>query len=99
MNGQQFAETSDAAVMIQVPVRDDQMIDRLEPDRVRRLGDTVGVTRAGVAAVDEHRFAGGRDDQRRGAAFRVDEVNVEPAVRLASENRQSSKSERKNRQT
>src|SRR5207245_400634 len=76
----QLGEALDAAEMIQVPVRDDVVVDGAE---VGAFGgdfeDAFGVALAGVAAVDQHRLTGRRDDQRGRPAFGVDEVNVEPA--------------------
>jgi hypothetical protein len=56
---QQLRQLADAAVVVEVPVRDDQVVDRLQPGPLRRLVDALGVAAAGVAAVDEDRLAGG----------------------------------------
>ena len=64
--------------MVGVPVRDDQVVDGLEAGRrVAALWMRSASRGAGVAAVDQHRLAGRRDDQRRGAALGVDEVDLQ----------------------
>ena len=62
---------------------------------VTRLDDPVGIAAAGIARVDQHRFAGGRDQQRRRAAFDVDPVEIEPLVGRAGEGGRSEQDEKR----
>ena len=66
----QLAEPGDAAVMIGVPVADDEMVDGLEAGVGAGLVNALGVAGAGIAAINQHRFTGGRDHQRGRAALR-----------------------------
>ena len=78
----QVGQLLDAAVMIGVPVRDDEMIDRLEARCGGSLVDALGVAVAGIAAVDQHRLALRRDEQRVSAALDIDEDDVQAAFLL-----------------
>ena len=51
----------------------------LDPMRERGLMNPLGIARPRIAAVDQHAFAGRRDDQRGGTAFGVDKVNIQTA--------------------
>ena len=61
--GRQFGQ---AAEVIAVPVRDDQMVDLLEPGVFDRIHDAARIANrrgAGIAGIDEQRLAGRRDEQ------------------------------------
>jgi hypothetical protein len=66
-----------------MPVRDNQMVDRFEPNLGGHAVDAFGIAAAGVAAVDKHRFARRRSDQRRGSPFGVDEKDVETGILIS----------------
>ena len=70
-----LCELDDAAIVIGMEVRDQEIVDLLEPGFPDRSHDAVRVARviAGVARVDQQRFAGRRRDQRRLTTFDVDE--------------------------
>ena len=71
-----------AADVVEVVVRRDEVVDLLQT-RVRRGGgDAPGVNGARMAGIDEHRLAGRRNQQRGGAAFDVDVVDVQRAAVL-----------------
>ena len=64
--------------MIAVPVSNDAMIDLLQAgDFKRNVGDSSGIAITGKARVDEQRLTSRRHDQSCGAAFNVNEVDVE----------------------
>jgi hypothetical protein len=67
--------------MIAVIVRDDQVVDLLA---LRHLSDgfhdPVGIAAARIAAIDQDRFARGRDNQRRRAPLDIDPIDVQPVV-------------------
>src|SRR5262249_58028408 len=68
------------AVVIAVPVRDDQVVDLREAGVFHRIHDSPGISRSrltAVAGVDQDRFARWRDEQHRAAAFNIDEVELE----------------------
>ena len=75
----------DAADVIGVVVRHDEVVDPRQPGLLHRRRDAIGVAavEAGVARVDQQRLARRRDNQRRLAAFDVDEVDVERLSRWA----------------
>ena len=64
--------------MIDVEMRDDQVIDTREPcDLGRHLTDARCAALVGVAGVDQNRLARGRHDERRGSSFDVDPVDLQ----------------------
>ena len=69
-----------AAHVIDVIVGDDEVIDRLHAGGAGGVDDPAGIALAGISGVDQHRLAGGRDDERGGAALGVDEVEAEIGV-------------------
>ena len=77
----QLRQFGNAAVMIGVVMRHDQVIDRRHSGLFHRLFDALRVAalEAGPARVNQDRFAGRRDDQRRRAAFDIDIEDVERA--------------------
>ena len=80
----QVRQLREAAEVIDVKVRDDDVIDALQARDFRGdLMNALGIAAAGVAGVDEHRLAFGRDDERGAAALGVHPVNVERFVREA----------------
>ena len=80
-------EGGGAAEVVEVVVGGDEVVDVLHPGLGGGLVDPAGVAVAGVAGVDQHRFAGGRDDERGGSPFDVDPDDVEAAVGLAGAKR------------
>ena len=80
-DGHERREVREPAEMIHMEVRDDDMIDPLQPRDLR--GDLVDARRiafAGIAGVHEHGFALRRDDERRAAALGINPVDVEGAA-------------------
>src|SRR6185436_1631313 len=81
-----LGELLHTAVVVAMPVRNDQLIDLREAGILGGLHDARGVTdrrlRSGVAGVDEQRFTRWRDEERRVAALDVHHVNVERRARL-----------------
>ena len=66
--------------MIGVKMAEDEVVDLLEPGLLGRRGDSLGVAIADFpAGIVQQRLAGRRHDQRGGAAFDVDPVDVESA--------------------
>ena len=85
LDGDHPGERRCAAHMIAVKVRDQQVIDLLDPGLLRGLVDALGVAIAGrgVAGVHQQALPRGRDDQRGGAAFDVDPIDVQiPGLRV-----------------
>ena len=72
-------ELGHPAVMIAVPVRDDQAVDLGETGILRGGIDALGIAHraVGVAGVDQERFTGRVHEQRRVAAFDVDDIDVQ----------------------
>ncbi len=72
-------EFGHAAVMIAVPVRDDQAVDLGEAGILGGGEDAFGVADRAVevAGVDQERFTGRVHEQRRVAAFDVHDIDVE----------------------
>ena len=67
------------AVMIAMPVRDDQPVDLGQPGILGGGIDTLGIAdrAVGVAGVDQERFTGRVHEQRRVAAFDVHDIDIE----------------------
>ena len=65
------------ADVIDVIVRRHQVVDLFDANLAEYSHDAVEVARAGVAGVDHHRLAGRRAEERGGAAFDVDHIDVE----------------------
>ncbi len=66
--------------MVAVPMRRDQVIDLFEAGSVDRGHHPIRIARRcrpAVARVDQHRLAGGRDKERRVAAFDIEDVNLQ----------------------
>ena len=79
-DGNLRSQFGQAAEVIAMPVRDDQMIDLLEAGVFHGRHDSRGVSRrlrAGIAGVDEQRFARRRNEERRIAALHIDDIDVE----------------------
>src|SRR5687768_7775366 len=57
--------------MIDVQVRGDEMINALQACFSCRFMNARGIASAGIAAIDENRFAGGGDDEGSGAALDI----------------------------
>ncbi len=68
--------------MIAVPVRDDEVIDRLEARFRRNLMDALRIASAGIAAVDQDGFLLGRHEECGRPTLGIDEINVETACFL-----------------
>ena len=69
--------------MIAMQVRHDQVIDaRQVRELLGGLEHAAGVAAARIARVDQHRLAGRRHDERRGAALDVDPVDLQRTGRL-----------------
>ena len=66
-----------AADVIDVVVREQQVVDLLEPELRHDRHDPIGVAAAGIAGIDQQRLAGRRHEQRGLAAFGVDDIDVE----------------------
>ena len=84
-DGDLRGERGEAAEVVAVPVRDDEVIEMREAGVVNRVHDAAGVAvgaRRDIAGVHEQRFAGGRDEERGVAALDVDDVDVEGFARL-----------------
>jgi hypothetical protein len=64
-------------------MRDDHMIDPLDPGGLGGGEDPLGVAVATVPGIDENRLARGCDQQGGGASLDIDEVHVQLAVVLA----------------
>jgi len=79
----QLLELGHAAVMVAVPVGDDQAIDLGEAGIFRGGEDAAGVAdrAVGVAGIDQQRLACRVHEQRRVAAFDVDDIDVETRAR------------------
>ena len=69
-----------AADVIDVVMGRDQVIDALHASRGEHFFQAIKVPRSGTAAVDQHRFAGGRDPQRGLSAFGIDNVDLQRAL-------------------
>ena len=76
-DGQPVCYVLDAADVITVVVRDDEIVDPRDARLLRRGGDSIGVTVSRIACVDQQRLSHWRDEERRLSTFDVDEVNVE----------------------
>ena len=81
-----FCELRQAAIVIAVPMGDDQVVD---PGQACVLGcyhDALGIAdrsrRRHIAGVDQEGFAGWRHQQRSVAAFGVDHIDVQSRARL-----------------
>ena len=76
-----LGEFRQAAIMIAVPMGDDQIVDLGQPGIPGGRHDAPGIAdrrgRRDVAGVDQQRLAGRRDEQRGVAAFDVDDVDVQ----------------------
>jgi len=73
-------DVGESAIVIRVKVRDQHVVDLLDPCGVAGLLDPIGIAVAGVARIDQHRFTSRRDHQDRRAAFHVDPIDVEALV-------------------
>ena len=85
-DGDLRGELGQAAEVIAVPVRDDQMIDLGEAGVMDGIHDAAGIANGAgrdVARIHEQRLAGGRDEERGVAAFDVDDVDVESRAGFA----------------
>ena len=83
-DGHEGSELRRAAEVVNVEVRDDDMVNALQArDFGGELVDAPGVAPAGIAGVNEHGLALRRDDERGATAFRVHPVDVEGFVGLA----------------
>jgi hypothetical protein len=97
----QLGELGDAADMIGVKVRHQQIVDAFDARGTCRREDPVGVARlariagqrreraglAGKAGVDQQRLPRWRDDQRGLAALDVDEIDVQRAAQVRGHRR------------
>jgi hypothetical protein len=91
----QLRELGHAAEVVHVEMREQQVVDALQPgDLGRDLVDAPRVAPAGIAGVDQHGLARGRDDERGRAALDVDPVDVEGLVRGACRRRGNGEAER-----
>ena len=83
-DGQAPGHFGHAAEMVTVEVRNEQIVQLADTRVAGGSHDAIriAVGKPGVAGVDEHRLPGRRHDQRRLAAFDVDEVDVERSRRL-----------------
>ena len=98
--GMRRGELGHRAEVIAVPVRRDQVVDLREAGILDGGHDALGVARRGraaVARVDQQRLAGRRDEQRRVAAFDVDDVDVQGLRRAALGGRNAAASARVSR--
>ncbi len=66
-----------AADVIDVVVREQQVIDLLEPDLRHDRHDPIRVAAAGIPGIDQQRLAGRRNEQRGFSTLGVDDVDVE----------------------
>ena len=67
------------AVVIEMPMRDDRMIDPLQTGDVTNDIEnaiTVAAIVVWITRVDEDRLTGRRDDQIRRSAFHINEVHI-----------------------
>ena len=83
VDANQPGQPRDAAEMVPVPVRRDQMIEMVAARQVLQDMDDplrVAIVQARPARVDQDRLALGRHQQRRRAAHHVDEVDLQPAA-------------------
>ena len=72
-------ELHDSACVIGVKVRRDQVVDALHARVLRGGGDAGGIAAIlpAPAAIDQHRFAAGRNHERRLSAFYINEVDFQ----------------------
>ena len=85
-DGNPRGELRETAVVVGVPVRDDEVIDPGKPGVARGLHDSRGVTDRsgpGISSVDQQRLAGRGDHERRIASFHIHDVNVQRLRSLA----------------
>src|SRR5262245_43271763 len=82
----QARELGSAAVVVTMKVSDQEIVNPPKASVLCSGEDPPGIAPvvSGIAGVDEHRLASWRDNQRRLAAFDVDEIDVQ---RLGSEGR------------
>src|SRR6185437_11897776 len=80
----ELRERFKAAFMVRMPVADDHLVDALQSGALcgGEYALRVAIPVPGIAGVEEQRFTGGRDEQRRSAAFDVNPVDFQIAALL-----------------
>jgi hypothetical protein len=76
-----------AAEMIAVKMREQEVIDAREAGGFRGGDDARRIAPAGIAGVDQHGLAGGRDEEGRATTLGIDPVGVEGSGFLVGEER------------
>ena len=65
------------AYVVVVEMRHHHIVDVVEAELFERGDDTARVPPSGIAGIDQDRFAGRCNEQRRLAAFDVNEINLQ----------------------
>ena len=82
LDGDAGSKLYHAARMVHVIVRKDQIIDLRDARLPGHSHNAVGIARAGPAGIHQQGLAGRGQDQRRLAAFDIDEIDFQSLVEL-----------------